>query len=314
VAWGYLVAAAVGLAVGAAVGAVAIRSRDRRRLNRLREGIAELASGNLAHRVIMPGSDGFSRMADDLNQLADTIQLEREAAAAADEARRRFIANISHDLRTPITSIAGYVDALQRGLGDEPERYLAVIRAKVDELAQLTDDLFYAARLDAGDLKLHLVQFDLAEAVRRSVLGFEPELAALNARVELSIPDKRCLVAADPSAVSRILSNLISNSVRHGESMTAFTVEMTAGERGFIVRLVNDGSSLPGDIERLFDRGVSGPGGGAGLGLSIARELAERMGATVSAKNTGEGGVAFALDFPSLATGTQRRLREFSGS
>lgn len=313
-AWGYLLAVVVGLAVGAAVGAAAIRARDRRRLSRLHEGISELAEGNLAHRVIMPGSDGVSHMADDLNRLADAIQVEREAAAAAGEARRRFIANISHDLRTPITSIAGYVDALQRGLGDEPERYLAVIRTKVDELAQLTDDLFYAARLDAGDLKLNLVQCDLAEAVRRSVLGFEPELAALNARVDLSIPDKRCLVAADPSAVARILSNLISNSVRHGDSMTVFTVDMTAGERDFIVRLVNDGSSLPSDIERLFDRGVSGPGGGAGLGLSIARELAERMGASVSAANTGGGGVAFTLAFPSLATGVQRRLREFNGS
>ena len=94
----------------------------------------------------MPGSDEYSRMADDLNRLADDVQVERETAAARDEARRRLFANISHDLRTPITSIAGYVDALQRGLGDEPERYLAVIRAKVDELAQLTDDLFYAAQ------------------------------------------------------------------------------------------------------------------------------------------------------------------------
>lgn len=311
---GSLLVLGVGLAVGVVVGLVAARARERARVTRLREGMSELAKGNLAHRVIMPGSDDLSRMAQDLNRLADTIQVEREAAAAADEARRRFIANVSHDLRTPITSIAGYVDALQRGLGDEPERYLAVIRAKVDELAQLTDDLFYSARLDAGDLKLDLMQLDLAEAVRRSVLGFEPEIAALNARVELNIPDKRCLVAADPSAVARILSNLISNSVRHGESMTAFTVDMTAEERNFVVRLVNDGSSLPSDIERLFERGVSGPGGGAGLGLSIARELAERMGARVTARNTGKGGAAFTLVFPSLATQAQQRLREFSRS
>ncbi len=312
--WGLVLAVAIGVVVGAALGFAAASARDRARMARLREGISQLAEGNFAHRVIMPGSDEFSGVAEDLNRLADDIQAERETAAARDEARRRLFANISHDLRTPITSIAGYVDALQRGLGDEPERYLAVIRGKVDELAQLTDDLFYGARLDAGDLKLTLEQFDLAEAVRRSVLGFEPELAALNARVELNIPDKRCLVAADPSAVSRILSNLISNSVRHGESMTAFTVDMTAGERAFTVRLANDGSSLPTDIGRLFARGVSGPGGGTGLGLSIARELAERMGATVSAQNTKGGGAAFTLTFPSLATKAQHRLREFSGS
>jgi len=91
-------------------------------------------------------------------------------------------------------------------------------------------------------------------------------------------------------------------------------VDMVVSERDFAVRLANDGSSLPDDIERLFERGVSGPGGGAGLGLSIARELAERMGATVSAENTAEGGVAFKLVFPTLANQAQRHLREFSGS
>jgi signal transduction histidine kinase len=312
--WGYLLVAFAGLGVGVLTGVLVLRARQRPRLERLQEGTAELATGNLAHRVIMPGSDAMARMADDLNHLADSIQAERETAAAADEARRKFLANISHDLRTPIASIAGYVDALLRGLGEAPERYLMVIRAKTDELAQLTDDLFYSARLDAGDLKLSLTELDLAEALRRSVLGFEPELAALNVRVELVIPDQRCLIAADSSAVSRILSNLISNSVRHSESMTMFTVEMTTQGRDFVVRLANDGSGLPEDIGRLFERGATGSRGGTGLGLSIARELAERMGATVSAKNTRDGGVAFTLVFPSLAAHAQRRIREFSGS
>lgn len=311
---GYLWAVLIGGSVGALLGALVMALRQQARVVRIQEGMAELAKGNFAHRVIMPGSDDYAQMADDLNRLADEIQHERESVASADEARRRFIANISHDLRTPIASIAGYVDALQRGLGDEPERYLSVIHGKVDELAQLTDDLFYSARLDAGDLQLSLVQFDLAEGLRRSVLGFEPELAALDVRVDLAIPDQPCLVAADPSAVSRILSNLISNSVRHGTSMTRFTVEMSPRDRDFVVRLANDGSSLPDDIERLFTRGVAGPGGGAGLGLSIAHELAERMGATVSAENIRSGGVAFTLVFPSLATHAQRQLRQFRQS
>ena len=296
--WGYALSIVVSFAAGAAAGIASLRLRERRRLTRLLDGISQLASGNLAHRVIMPGSDKYARMADDLNRLADTIQTERETATASDQARRRFVANISHDLRTPITSVAGYVDALQRGLGDEPERYLAVIGAKVGELVQLTDDLFYAARLDAGDLELTPAPIDLAEAVRRSVLGFEPELAALSVRVELRIPDERCLVDADSSAVARVLSNLISNSVRHGESMTTFSVTMTAEDADFTVRLSNDGSGLPSDVERLFDRGVAGHGSGAGLGLSIARELAQRMSATVSAENLPEGGVAFTLVFP----------------
>jgi signal transduction histidine kinase len=282
-------AAAAGYALGAA--------RARRRIRRVAEGAAELARGNFAHRIILPGDDEAARLAEALNRLAEEVQREREASAATEEARRRILANISHDLRTPITSIAGYVDALQRGLGDEPERYVAVIAEKADELAQLTDDLFYAARLDAGDLRLTPATLDLAEAVRRSVLGFEPLLTAKGARIEVDIPEERCAVVADASAVSRILGNLISNGVRHGVGMTTFSVTMRDGGDAWLVTASNDGASLSADPEQLFQRGVTGSSGNAGLGLSIARELAEAMGAAVTADGR-DGRATFMLTFP----------------
>jgi signal transduction histidine kinase len=296
------VALGVGLALiaGVAIGYAAGLALRRARLRRIEQGVSELARGNFAHRIILPGQDEAARVAEDLNTLADSVQQEREEAAVRDGARRRLLTNISHDLRTPITSIAGYVDALQRGLGNDPERYLAVIAEKADELAQLTDDLFYAARLDAGDLELKRQPLDLAEAVRRSVLGFEPQIAVKNVRVEVTIPEERCLVEADPSAVSRILSNLLSNGLRHGEGMTAFSVAMLAQDGGYAVCVSNDGARLPNDAEQVFERGVSGTAGGTGLGLSIARELAERMGAAVAAENNPEGSVDFTLTFPAI--------------
>lgn len=272
--------------------------RRQARLQRISEGLSELARGNYAHRVILPGDDEAAQMAEELNRLADEIQKERETAAARDTSRRQLLANISHDLRTPITSIAGYVDALQRGLGDEPERYLAVLAQKTNELAQLTDDLFYSARIDAGDLELKSQRLDLAEAVRRSILGFEPQLAARSVRVTVAVPDDACVVEADPSAVSRILSNLIANALHHGEDMTSFSVEMRADDAAYTVRVSNDEAGIPDDTDRLFERGVAGPSGGTGLGLSIARELAERMGASVTLASVPAGGVTSALTFP----------------
>ncbi len=280
-----------GLAIGVALG---VRARARTR--RLREGARELAGGNLAHRVILAGHDDAAAIADDLNALADVMQRESEASRMQEAARSALVANISHDLRTPITSIAGYVDALQRGLGDDPERYLAVIAAKTDELAELTDDLFYESRLDSGDLTLTLARVDLAEAARRAVLDFEPQLAARGVHVSADIPDAPCIVEADPKALRRILGNLVSNAIRHGERMTRFHVRVTAGERGCEVCFANDGAALPMDVERLFERGVAGSGG-AGLGLSIARELAGRMGATVHAEKDATGTVSFIVDF-----------------
>lgn len=289
--------AAIAFAAGIVAG-VAMSLRQRTRLHRVREGAEELVRGNLGHRIILPGGDDAGRIAESLNTLADAAQQEREAAGARDAAQRRLLANVSHDLRTPITSIAGYVDALQRGLGDDPERYLAIIAAKTEELAELTDDLFYEARLESGDLELNRKPLDLAEAVRRAVLGFEPQLAGRGARVEVDIPEQPCPVVADASAVARILGNLISNALRHAEDMTTFSVTMTFDDAVYWVRLVNDGATLPADAERLFERGVAGEGGGAGLGLSIARELAGRMGATVGVERVGTDAVAFSLAFP----------------
>lgn len=277
--------------------------RNAARMERVAEGLRELARGNYAHRVILPGEDLAADMAEQLNRLADDIQSDRESAASCDAARRRLLADISHDLRTPITSIAGYVDALQRGLGAEPERYLTVLAQKTAELAQLTDDLFYSARIDAGDLELNSQRLDLAEAVRRSVLGFEPQLTARGVRVEVSLPEDPCVVEADPSAVNRILSNLVSNALHHGEKMTRFAVALEAEQvSSYAVRISNDGAALPNDADRLFERGVASASGGTGLGLSIARELAEYMGARVALEST-ETSVTFVLTFPVASSG-----------
>ncbi len=298
--WSLALALALVLATGVAAGALIAR-RTTARVRRVAEGVAELARGNLAHRIILPGSDDVSRIAEGVNTLADAMQAEREAASGRDEAQRRLLANVSHDLRTPIASIAGYVDALQRGLGDDPDRYLSIIAAKTGELAELTDDLFYEARLDSGDLELKLAPLDLAEAVRRAVLGFEPQLVARGVAVAIDIPEHACVVHADASATTRILDNLMSNALRHARDMTVFSVAVTSEGERCTVRLVNDGAELPADTERLFERGVAGAGGGAGLGLSIARELAERMGASVDIERIGAGTVAFALGFPAVS-------------
>ena len=288
----------VGVAAAFAAGLAVGTLRQRSRLRRITEGASQLARGNLAHRIMLPGDDQAAEAAETLNALADAVQQEREAAAARDAAQRQLLTDISHDLRTPITSIAGYTDALQRGLGDEPERYLAVIAAKAEALAQLTDDLFYAARIDAGDLELARGPIDLAEAVRRSVLGFEPQLAGAGVHVDVRIPDERCMVDADQSALARILTNLVSNSVHHGAGMTTFGVAMASDRGEYLVQVSNDGARLPEDAERLFRRGVAGPSGGTGLGLAIARELAEQMGGSVTAANDPDGTVTFTLAMP----------------
>jgi signal transduction histidine kinase len=170
----WILFAGVAIAVLAAAGVAYLVERLHRQsaLERVVDGIDELASGNLVHRVVASGSSETARLATAVNRLADAMQATRADALRREEAHRQLISNLSHDLRTPITSIAGYVDAIQRGIGEDPSRQLDIIAMKTTELTRLADDLFYLTRLDAGDLSLALTPVDVSEVARRCLLGF----------------------------------------------------------------------------------------------------------------------------------------------
>jgi signal transduction histidine kinase len=274
----------VTLAILAAAAAAYLVERLHRQsaLKRVAEGLDELARGNLFHRVVVPGSGEAGELATAVNRLAEAMQATRSDALRREEAHRQLISNLSHDLRTPITSIAGYVDALQRGIGEDTDRHLDIIAMKTAELARLADDLFYLTRLDAGDLSLALAPVDMSEVARRCLLGFEHELRSRGIDVVVDIPDATCKVLADEAALGRVIGNFVANSLKHARSMRSLGVTVAHGVDGCAVTVWDDGEGFPKGVVELLERGTSvGPGGGAGLGLSIAHELSGRMGATL---------------------------------
>ena len=193
-------------------------------IDRVIAGLGELSGGNFAHRVHVRGTGQTAALARAVNRLAESVQDARAEALRRDEAHKQLISNLSHDLRTPITSIAGYVDALQRGIGDEPEKHLATLETKTAELTRLADDLFYLTKLDAGDLSLELEPLDVGEAVRQVVLGFQRELEGRGVQVALEIPEVACTIRADQAALRRIIGNFVANSLKHAKGMERFGV------------------------------------------------------------------------------------------
>jgi signal transduction histidine kinase len=267
-------------------------------LQRVVEGLDELARGNLAHRVT-PGSSETAQLATVVNRLAESLQASRSDALRREEAHSQLISNLSHDLRTPITSIAGYVDALQRGIGEDPARHLDIIATKTAELTRLADDLFYLTRLDAGDLRLTLAPVDVSEVARRCLLGFEHELRSRGIDVVVEIPDVTCQVVADEAALGRVIGNFVANSLKHARSMRTLGVTVDNGGGGCAVTVWDDGEGFPKGVAELLERGTSvGPGGGAGLGLSIAHELSARMGATLSVSSVAGDKTSVTVLFP----------------
>lgn len=292
----------IGLATAIVVvmGAAYLVDRLRRQsaLARVSEGLDELARGNLFHRVAATGSGEAAELTTAVNRLAEAMQAARSDALRREEAHTQLISNLSHDLRTPITSIAGYVDALQRGIGEDPERHLDIIAMKTAELARLADDLFYLTRLDAGDLSLSLASVDVSEVARQCLLGFEHELRSREIDVVVEIPDATCTVIADEAALGRVIGNFVANSLKHARSMRTLGVSVRSDADGCAVTVWDDGEGFPKGVAELLERGTSvGPGGGAGLGLSIAHDLTARMGARVRVASAG-GRTSVTVLFP----------------
>ena len=300
--------AAFALAIIATVVLIYVVDRLRRQsaIRRVTEGVDELARGSLVHRVVSPGSGELAELSTAVNRLAEAMQADRSDALRREEAHSQLISNLSHDLRTPITSIAGYVDALQRGIGDDPKRHLDIIAMKTAELTRLADDLFYLTRLDAGDLSLSLAPVDVAEVARRSLLGFEHELRSRGIDVLVDIPDATCVVVADEAALGRVIGNFVANSLKHARSMRTLGVGVAGEADGCAVTVWDDGEGFPKGVVELLERGTSvGPGGGAGLGLSIAHELSARMGATLSVSSVAGERTSVTVLFPPSSSSQQ---------
>jgi len=300
-----LIIIVLALAVVVATGVVYLAERLHRQsaLKRVTEGLDELARGNLVHRVVTSGSGEIAELATAVNRLAEAMQAFRSDTLRREEAHSQLISNLSHDLRTPITSIAGYVDALQRGIGEDPARHLDIIATKTAELARLADDLFYLTRLDAGDLSLTLAPVDVSEVTRRCLLGFEHELRSRGIDVVVEIPDATCVVVADEAALGRVIGNFVANSLKHARSMRRLGVTVDREGDGCAVTVWDDGEGFPRGVVELLERGTSvGPGGGTGLGLSIAHELSARMGATLRVASVPGERTSVTVLFPPTAS------------
>ena len=296
-----LIIVGLALAVVIATGATYVVERLHRQsaLKRATEGLDELARGNLVHRVVTPSSGEMAELATAVNRLAEAMQEARSEAMRREEAHSQLISNLSHDLRTPITSITGYVDALQRGIGEDPSRHLDIIAMKTAELARLADDLFYLARLDAGDLSLTLAPVDVSEVARQCLLGFEHELLSRGIEVVVAIPDATCVVVADEAALGRVIGNFVANSLKHARSMRTLGVTVDRAGDGCAVTVWDDGEGFSKGVAELLERGTSvGPGGGTGLGLSIAHERSSRMGATLRVSSVAGERTSVTVLFP----------------
>lgn len=260
--------------------------KNSKELKQINKALDEYLANNLSYRTIIPGKSQTSRIAEKLNALIEKNQQEQEREEQQKKAYQELLTNISHDLRTPLTSIAGYTDALKR-YKENSQRYLDIISLKTEEVIQLTDDLFYLTRLSSGDLILEQEQLDLNELLKQTILTFQNQLEDISVHIEL--PENPYYLRADIRSLRRILVNIIANSIKHGKGKENFGITL----KNNTLTIWDDGKTNI-DPEKIFNRGFSH--NGTGLGLPIAKELAEKQEISLSLDTTLN--TSFILKFP----------------
>jgi signal transduction histidine kinase len=242
---------------------------------------------------------------DELSDLTHAANAAITKLAAAEEARRGLIAAVSHDLRTPITSLRLLAEAVDDDIvdGDTRARYLRQMRTHIDALAALIDDLFEFSRLEAGDIAWTMQQVRLDELVGETVEAMRAEAAAKGVRVEALVPADLAAAHAHPEQLQRVLFNLIQNAIRHTPADGSITVTAETADGRLEVEVADTGDGIAGaDLKHVFEPFFRGgteaarTRNGAGLGLAISRAIVEAHGGRIWIEDGADGArVRFSL-------------------
>jgi len=276
-----------------------------RRLRLLGQGVRAFEQGDLAVRIPVTGEDEIGALGRAFNDMASSVQEGMESLRRSEQLRRELVADISHDLRSPLTSVRGHLEtALLREDKVSPEdrrRFLGAALGSVEGLQRLVEELFELARLEARQTGAVKEPFPLAELVQDTALKLKPQAEEARIRLLLSLPEDLPPVNGDIGLLERLLTNLLENALAHTPPEGRVTVSLASGGQELVLTVEDTGPGIPPeDLPRIFDRfyRADRSRAGAGLGLAIVREIVGLHGGTITAGNRPGGGALFRVNLP----------------
>jgi len=297
------------LAGAAAIGLIAFRWITRS----LRDAIAAVRrfqNGDHGARVPATSSREVGALAAAFNEMADTIGAQIEQIRTMDNLRRDLVANVSHDLRTPLVSIHGYIETIlmkEESLGREDrERYLRTVLQSTERLKKLVDELFELSRLEASDSRPVPEDFPIAELVQDVVQKHQILAERRGVKIATDVPRDLPFVYADIALMERVFQNLLDNAIKFTPRGGTVTITLAPAGGEVNVTVADTGEGIPRDeLPHVFERFRRGrrPGddqsAGAGLGLAIVKKILDKHGLTISVTSTPRQGTAFSFRLPS---------------
>ncbi|KAF5074463.1 Adaptive-response sensory-kinase SasA [anaerobic digester metagenome] len=253
----------------------------------------KMSKGDFTQRALVSSEDEIGNLANSFNLMAESIE-------NTDQNRRDFISNISHELRSPITSIRGFVAGILDGIipKDKENYYLNVVYEEINRLTRLINDLLDLSAMESGRFSMNVTEVDLNEVIRASIVKFETKINDKKLRVDISLDSEHQYVAADRDRLIQVVTNLLDNAVKHSPAEGHVEVSTKVKGKKVTVAIYNDGMPISdADLKNIWSRFYKADRSrtqkeSTGLGLPIVRNILSQLGENVWVENR-ETGVVF---------------------
>ena len=270
--------------------------RITRPLTELANAAKRLAQGDMSVKVRVYADDEIGEVSRAFNSMVDALQ-------TMEEQRKGFVANVSHELRSPITSIAGYLQGMLDGTipREEHQKYMQVVYDETQRLTRLIRDLLDLSRIESGNVPMNPVDFNINELMRRVLIKYEGRLDEKNMEVEAEFADEPCMVHADMDRIEQVVSNLVDNAIKFCGQYGKLTLETRWVGDLCTVTVADDGAGIDEkDLPHVFDRFYTvdkahTAGKGTGLGLSIVKQILLQHGHDITVESVKGEGTRFAF-------------------
>jgi two-component system OmpR family sensor kinase len=309
----FVEAGIVALILAAVIAALVARSIARP-IQKVAAGANAIAQGKYDQRVELSGPEEFKQLADDFNQMAARVQ-------NAQKTERDFVANVSHELKTPLTSIKGFAQAIQDGAVSDPESILSaarIINDEADRLTRLVTGLLDSARLETGDIKMEMQRLSINDVARSCLARFAPRAESAGITLQNNLAELP-VIRADGDRLAQVVTNLLDNAIKHTERGGKVSIESKGAPAsksrpaGIELSVVDTGKGIPADdLPRIFERfyqvdkaRVQTDGNtpsGTGLGLAICKQIIEAHHGMISAESVQGIGTRISVWLPVTQT------------
>ena len=269
-----------------------LQEKSLRYITKISDAMQNISEGDLNVTVEVEGDDEFSSMAANLNKMVEDLKELMDKERESERTKNELITNVAHDLRTPLTSIIGYLELLSGDVKLEPEiqkKYINIAYVKTKRLEKLIEDLFGFTKMNYGKLSMHVGQVDVVKLLSQLLEEFYPSFVDKNLSYELqsNVPVK--VITADGNLLARLFDNLINNAIKYGADGKRIMVKLHADDERVTVSVINYGYVIPADeLPLIFNKfyrveqSRSTNTGGTGLGLAISKNIVDMHGGTIT--------------------------------